>query len=134
MLQSVHLPLDFWSALTVFFALAIGHAIADFPLQTEFLAINKNRNLVPKDTDDGKPSSMWWHCLTAHSLTHAGLVFFILGPLVKGAAILAFIEFIVHWLIDFVKCEGWTGFNTDQAAHYLCKAAYVGLIYAGYVA
>jgi hypothetical protein len=134
MLQLVHLPLDFWSALTVFFALAIGHAIADFPLQTEFLAINKNRNLVSKDTDTGKPSSMWIHCLTAHALTHAGLVFLILGPLVKAAALIAFVEFIAHWLLDFVKCEGWSGFNADQAAHYLCKAAYTALIYAGCIA
>jgi Protein of unknown function (DUF3307) len=133
MLQSVQLPLDLWSALSVFFALSICHAIADFPLQTEFLAINKNRHLVPKDTDDGKPSSMWIHCLTAHALTHAGLVFFVLSPLIKAAALIAFIEFVLHWIIDFVKCEGWTSFNTDQALHYLCKASYTGIIVAGLV-
>jgi Protein of unknown function (DUF3307) len=133
MLQSVSLPLDLWSALIVFFALAIGHAIADFPLQTEFLAINKNRHLVPKDTDDGKPSSMWIHCLTAHALTHAGMVFIILAPFGKAAAALAFIELVLHWILDFVKCEGWTGFNVDQAAHYVCKAAYTAAIAAGLV-
>ena len=134
MLLSVHLPLDLWSAFTVFFALAIGHAIADFPLQTEFLAINKNRHLVAKDTDDGKPSRMWIHCLTAHSLTHAGMVLFILGPFVKGAALIALAEFVLHWLLDYVKCEGMTGFNADQAAHYFCKVAYAVLLYAGCVA
>ena len=37
---------DWLSALQMFFALAIGHALADFPLQGEFLAMCKNRRLL----------------------------------------------------------------------------------------
>lgn len=125
-------PLSLGNAFIAFFALAIGHAFADFAWQSEFMAVNKNRNLVPKDTDDGKPSSMWLHVLSAHCLVHAGAVWMILGSL-KLAWALALFEFVVHWIIDFVKCEGKTSFNTDQSLHYLCKVLYVSVVYLGWV-
>ena len=117
--------------MILFFAMAIGHALGDYPLQGSFLASGKNRHIDSSTFFGGSEVSpiLWVHSLTAHSLIQAGMVW-----IVTGSAALALAEFVVHWIIDFVKCEGWTGFNTDQAAHYLCKAAYVGLIYAGYVA
>lgn len=126
------LPLSWADGLIVFFALAIVHAFADFAWQSEFMATNKNRHLVPKDTDTGKPSSMWLHVLTAHCLIHAGGVWLVLGTL-KQAWVLALAEFIVHWIIDLVKCDGKTNFNQDQALHYLCKAVYVVAIVLGWV-
>jgi len=114
----------------LFFALAIGHAFADFALQSQFMAVNKNRNLVPKDTDDGKPSSMWIHVLSAHSLVHAGVVWMILSDF-KHAWAFAMAEFVAHWWIDFAKCDGKTSFNMDQGLHYVCKATYVAIIWAG---
>ena len=116
-----------------FFALAIGHAFADFAWQSQFMAINKNRNLVSKDTDDGRASSMWIHVLTAHCLVHAGVVWVILGSF-KLAWAFALIELVLHWIIDFVKCDGKTSFNTDQALHYVCKAGYVAVIGLGWAA
>ncbi len=127
-----YLSLGLGGALIVFFALAIGHAFADFAWQSEFMAVNKNKNLVPKDTDDGKPSSMWLHVLSAHCLVHAGAVWMVLGSL-KMAWTLALFEFIAHWFIDYVKCEGKTSFNTDQSLHYTCKALYVVVIFQGWV-
>ncbi len=133
MLESLKLlPLSWEEGFIVFFALAIGHAFADFALQSEFMATNKNRHLVPKDTDTGRPSSMWLHVLTAHCLVHAGIVWIILGSL-KLAWLIALIEFVAHWLIDLFKCDGRTSFNKDQGLHYLCKAAYVVAICSGWV-
>ena len=91
------------------------------------MAINKNRHLVPKDTDDGRPSTMWIHVLSAHCLVHAGVVWMLLGDF-KSAWIFALTEFVLHWAIDFAKCDGKTSFNTDQLLHYLCKAGYVTVI------
>ena len=122
-----------WGQMGVlFFALAIGHAFADFALQSQFMAVNKNRNLVPKDTDDGRPSSIWIHVLTAHCLVHSGAVWFVLASYKMAWAVAAF-ELVAHWFIDFAKCDGKTSFNTDQGLHYACKAAYVGAIGAGWV-
>ena len=125
-------PLSLGHAFIAFFALAIGHAFADFAWQSEFMAVNKNRNLMPRDTDDGKPSTMWVHVLAAHCLVHAGAVWVVLGSLEDAWAIALF-EFAVHCCIDFVKCEGKTSFNTDQALHYFCKASYVVAIFFGLV-
>ena len=126
----VTLPLSPGDAFILFFALSIGHAFADFAWQSEFMAVNKNRHLVPKDTDDGRPSSMWLHVLTAHCLVHAGVVWMILGSL-KTAWLVALVEFVLHWIIDLVKCDGKTSFNTDQGLHYACKASYVLAIVLG---
>ena len=125
-------PLSLGNAFIAFFALAIGHAFSDFAWQSEFMAVNKNKNLVPKDTDDGKPSSMWLHVLSAHCLVHAGSVWLILGSL-KLAWAVALFEFVIHWMIDYCKCEGRTSFNIDQFLHYLCKALYVAAIFFGWL-
>lgn len=114
-------------AIFIFLALAIGHAMADFPLQGKFLAETKNRhgdisNYFEKET----PPGVWIHALTAHSFIHAGAVW-----LITGSAVLGVIELVAHWIIDYAKCEGWTGFNTDQILHYVCKLIYAMMIYLG---
>lgn len=120
-------PQSVQGVIFVFFALAIGHALADFPLQGTFLADAKNRHVDTSHYfNKSAPSGVWIHAMTAHSLIHAGAVW-----LITGSAILAVIELIAHWIIDYVKCEGWTGFNTDQILHYVCKIIYAMLIYLG---
>lgn len=113
--------------ICVFLALAIGHAVADYPLQGSFLAKAKNRH---SDTSNyfgaSTPAGVWLHAMTAHSLIHAGAVW-----LITGSAVLAVIELVAHWTIDYVKCEEWIGFNTDQFLHYVCKIIYAMLIYLG---
>lgn len=116
------------AAAVVFFALVIGHAIADFPLQGEFLAKAKNRHADLSDIF-GKipiPPSLWIHALTAHSLVHAGAVW-----LVTGSVALGVLELVIHWIIDFSKCENWTSFTTDQLLHLGCKVSYAALLCAG---
>ncbi|MFK7911710.1 MAG: DUF3307 domain-containing protein [Akkermansiaceae bacterium] len=111
----------------IFFALAIGHAIMDFPLQGKFLSDAKDRHAdISAFLGNDAPSGVWIHALTAHSLIHAGAVW-----LITGSATLGIIEFVVHWIIDYAKCEGWTGFHTDQILHYVCKLIYAMMIYLG---
>ncbi len=120
-------PQSVQGVLLVFLALAIGHAVADFPLQGTFLAKAKNRHAdVSSYFPHGTPAGVWVHALTAHSLIHAGAVWWI-----TGSAVLGSIELVAHWLIDYAKCEGWTRFNTDQTLHYVCKVIYAMLIYLG---
>lgn len=107
------------------FALVIGHAVADFPLQGAFLAQGKNRHLNQTVFPGEEPKGIWVYCLTAHSLIQAGGVW-----IVTGSFVIALIEFVVHWLLDFAKCENWTNFHVDQFAHILCKIAYVLILFS----
>ena len=126
LLASLEPPTSLAGAATVLFALLIGHAIADFALQGDFLSTAKNRHAQLKSFfgDEGAPKGLWIHALGAHSLIHAGAVW-----LITGSVVLGFIEFVLHWFIDFAKCEGWTSFRTDQALHILCKMAWAGILW-----
>jgi hypothetical protein len=103
----------------LFFAFAISHALADFPLQGDYLARTKQRSKA------GTPAE-WFIALTAHSLIHAGGIWLVSGSVLFGAA-----EFVLHWLIDFGKGEGKYGYVADQTLHLSCKAAYVVLMATG---
>jgi len=93
------------------FLLLAGHALADYPLQGDFLAKGKNRH-TPIVLD----LTLWPHCLTAHSLIHGAVVY-----LITGSVLLGLFETVAHWIIDFGKGEGWYGFHTDQGLHVGCK-------------
>ena len=114
--------------LILFFAMAIGHALGDYPLQGEFLATGKNRHVDKTTFLGGGEFSpiLWIHSLTAHSLIQAGIVW-----IVTGAGTLALAEFILHWIIDFVRCEKWIGFSFDQCLHLACKLVYAIILVAG---
>ena len=99
--------------IELFFALMIGHAIADYPLQGDFLAKGKNhRNPIP--------GIAWWIILPAHALIHGGAVWVVTGSSALGIA-----EVIIHCGIDWLKCDERTSFVTDQALHVACKVAWV---------
>lgn len=108
-------------SITLFFLLICGHALADYPLQGDFLAKGKNH----KAPIDGVP---FYHCLAAHSLIHGGFVY-----LVTGSLFLGLLETICHAFIDFGKCDKLYGLNTDQALHVLCKGVWILLIILGAV-
>lgn len=98
------------------FLLLAAHALCDYPLQGDFLSRGKNhRNPLP-----GVP---WYQCLLAHALIHGGAVAVLTGSLGLGCA-----EFAAHVLIDYGKCDGWFGFNFDQALHVACKILWVALL------
>ncbi|MCW1922143.1 DUF3307 domain-containing protein [Luteolibacter arcticus] len=107
--------------LALFFAFAISHALADFPLQGDYLARTKQRR-------EAKNLSEWLISLTAHSLIHAGGVW-----IVSGSAIIAVAELVLHWLIDLGKGEGLYGYATDQALHLSCKVIFVIVMVKGWL-
>lgn len=86
-----------------------GHALCDYPLQGDFLAKGKNHKAP-------LPGIPFYHCLLAHALIHAGMVY-----LVTHSVWMAWAEFLIHTLTDYAKCDGLIGFNQDQAIHYACK-------------
>lgn len=91
------------------FALVAAHALADYPLQGDFLSKAKNR-AAPI------PGVPWWQALGAHALIHGAFVAAITGSVWLGLA-----EVAAHAIIDDAKCKGRIGFNADQALHIGCK-------------
>ncbi len=116
------LPLDWIGGAQLFFAFLICHALMDYPLQGAFLAAAKvpGADLTPFFGNTTPPRLLWIHALTAHSLIHAGGVW-----LICGSPILAFIELILHWIIDYSKSTEKTNIHLDQALHLACKLGYV---------
>lgn len=96
--------------LVDFFWLMVGHSLADYPLQGQFLSDAKRL---------GRTALPWWIALTYHSFIHAGVV-----AIVTGSMVFAIAELVLHWLIDFAKTRGMFGEVTDQALHVACKAAW----------
>lgn len=91
------------------------HALADYPLQGDFLARGKNRHAPI----DGIPADL---CMRAHCWIHAGGVL-----VITGSVVCALIEHVLHWAIDDAKCGGHTSFRTDQRLHVACKVAYAAI-------
>mgnify|MGYP000226976481 CR=1 FL=1 len=98
--------------MEIFALLIVAHALADYPLQGDFLAKAKNHT-------EPIPGVPWYQALIAHSAIHAGFVGVITGSIWLGLA-----EFIVHNLTDYAKCAGRISYNTDQAIHVGCKAVW----------
>jgi hypothetical protein len=126
MLDLVQSPQTLAQGATLLFALVIGHALADYPLQGDFLALHKNRHY--KDPSRKLPSGIWFHCLIAHGLIHAGFVWVISGRVILGVA-----ELVLHVGLDFIKSDGRTSYHTDQALHIISKAIFVLAIMKGWV-
>ena len=120
-IQNLIVNNDLIAGLQILFALLIAHALFDYPLQGDFLSRNKNRHY--KD-ENNNVKGLWIHCLTSHSILHAGSVW-----LITGSFIIGIMEFVLHWIIDFLKCEGITNFHTDQFLHVLCRILYVIILW-----
>lgn len=101
--------------LELFFLLLVGHAVADYALQSDYLVASKNRH---DEVRDGKKHWVW--VLSAHCLINGGAVY-----VVTGSLLLAFCETVVHFVIDFCKCEEWFSYNVDQTLHVSCKILWV---------
>lgn len=131
MLETLTIPFPpvtgFASAFALLFALLIGHSLADFPLQGDFISRGKNRHLEPPKLADGKesPKNLWVYLMSAHCLIHAGFVWLMTGFLAFAMA-----EFVLHWVIDVLKCENKTTFALDQWLHIFCKIVFVGILWS----
>lgn len=105
--------------MTALFWLVVGHVMADFPLQGDFLAKAKNHRTAIA----GIP---WWLCLAAHTIICGAGVALVLGPF------WGMVEAVVHYFVDYAKNEGWFGggekaFVTDQAIHLVCRLVYAAI-------
>ena len=97
----------------LFFALIIAHALADYPLQSAYMAQQKDRSAADS-------TSEWLVALLAHCFIHAGGVW-----LVTGSIYLGLTELVLHTLIDTGKSKKLYGLAVDQILHLACKAGYV---------
>jgi len=104
--------------MEMFFLLIVGHALADFVFQDETMSKAKSRDAaIHKETGEGFPA--WWYWLSAHALVHGGAVYLITGSLWFGV-----LETLLHWFIDYLKCEHRINLHQDQALHMVCKVGY----------
>lgn len=102
------------------FELLVGHAVADFGLQSDWMAKNKNRNVSPSYVPKGQRfTQTWFYVLSAHALIHGGFVYLITGSLFLGL-----FETVSHWILDFLKCENITDPHIDQILHIGSKVVY----------
>lgn len=98
----------------VLFCLVVAHAIADFPLQGDFLA----------DAKQGSFYKINRHvAMFMHTAIHAGAVYFLTGWL-----LLAVFEWVSHWVIDELKVREKITFTQDQALHVLCKVMWTAWV------
>ncbi len=111
--------------LELFFMLMAGHALADFSFQIDTMAKGKNRNRVDMSVvPPGQTyTPTWGYWMGSHSLIHGLMVAVITGIWWLGLA-----ETIVHFVIDFAKCENWTGIHQDQMMHAICKVVWVAIL------
>lgn len=107
-----------YAAAFLLFYLLAAHALADYPLQGEFLSRAKNHKAPV-------PGVPWPIALGAHALIHGGAVSLLTGSFALGLA-----ETVVHMGIDWLKCAGYTGLMTDQVLHVACKVLWVAVLYA----
>lgn len=105
-----------YDLLQLFALMIAGHAVADYPLQGEFLAKAKNR-FAPVD---GVP---WYQAMGAHAAIHGGVV----GCL-TGSVLLGVLECVSHVVIDDLKCGRRISYNMDQLLHVLCKVVWVAVV------
>lgn len=103
------------TVLQKFSAMVGAHAVCDYPLQGEFLAIGKNRF-------NPSPLIPWYQALGAHAVIHGLAVGFVTKSVCLGIS-----EVIAHAITDDLKCKGRLSFNQDQMIHIACKFAWAVL-------
>ena len=112
----------------ILFLLICGHAVADFALQSDWMAKNKNRNNPSTYIPSGQTyTPTWFYVLGAHGFIHGLAVYLVTGNLSLGV-----IETISHLILDFAKCESWTNPHQDQFLHFTLKMIYATKLVRGY--
>jgi hypothetical protein len=103
--------------MELFFLLLFGHALADYPLQGDYLSQSKNPN------NPLGANGIWIHSLIAHSIIHGGTVFLITGSFILGLA-----ETVIHGFTDLAKVKGKISYHTDQFIHIATKLLWAMII------
>lgn len=96
--------------------LLAGHALADYPLQGDWLSKAKNFQI------DLVGEKIWPMALFCHAAIHALAVFLATGNMAFAVG-----ELVAHFVIDYAKCAKRIGYNTDQWLHIACKLLWFGL-------
>jgi hypothetical protein len=128
--------------LHMFFWLLVGHAVADFALQNDFVAkFKSSKAMWPpgsiKEHFRGSTGELdvriampgvrreiiWPWVLGSHALIHGGAV-----ALVTGKPLLGVFEAVAHAVIDHCKCNDYIDFHVDQALHLACKVVWLILV------
>lgn len=102
--------------LHLLFYFVVMHALLDFPLQGDTVAVNKN----PHANTPLQKHVPWYYWLGAHALVHGGGVL-----IITGSTLLGVLETISHFVIDWGKCHYKYSIHVDQALHMLCKIVWV---------
>jgi hypothetical protein len=103
------------SPFGLFVLLAMGHFVGDFVLQNDRMAIEKCAGC------DKTLPWFWW--LTAHAACQGLIV-----ALITGVPLLGLAEWVLHWLIDWGKCNKRYNLGVDQGLHLACKVVWVALL------
>lgn len=111
------------------FILLFLHALADFTFQTNTMANGKNKKTalnnwlkLGRDKEDFD-KYVWLYWMTAHALIQGGLIGFMFGNWY-----IAIIEFVMHWIIDFLKTNNYTNIHHDQGMHLGLRIIYAGVL------
>lgn len=99
-------------AMLTLIALLGAHWFFDYAGQGDFMAKAKNPVLPLV----GVP---WRPVLIAHAGIHAAAV-----ALITGLSLLFVCEYVAHYAIDRLKCDGHITFETDQHLHLVCKVVW----------
>lgn len=111
-LASFHAPRELMGLL-------MAHAVADFALQSDWMAKHKHpwRPVDPATVPPGQtPQIIWPYVMSAHGLIHGATVWIACGNPWFAAG-----EVILHCLIDTGKCANRYGIHVDQGLHLACK-------------
>lgn len=96
--------------MRILFLMLFTHVLGDFILTTEASSRYKNQHI---DRPSGVPG--WGYWLTAHAFLHGGLIYF-----VTENWLIAMYIFLMHWIIDYVKCNDKINADQDQVLHISC--------------
>jgi hypothetical protein len=102
-------------AFTVFFLLIGAHALADYCIQGDAVAIGKNKYIDP-----ARFGVNWYYWMFGHAFTQGLLV-----ALVTQNAFIGLAEAVFHFLVDWLKCKKYIGIHSDQFLHFASKFVWV---------
>ena len=107
---------------TLLVYLFCAHFAADYSLQGDTMALQKNRA-----TDNGLSKAVpWYYWMLAHACIHGALV-----ALITGSPLLGVVEVVLHFLIDDAKCRKQFNIHADQILHLGAKVLYVACLPRG---
>jgi hypothetical protein len=117
-----YMPSTLLAFCQLLFLLIAAHALADFPLQGQYLSDAKN----PRHPIGAQ---LWRWALPYHGMIHGGFVF-----LITGSFGLALGEVALHIAVDYNRCMNRISFNQDQTLHIAYKvfAAFYATVIIGH--